>query len=178
VLSAQTPRARCWPRKAGPPPQQAGLEWVASKSPRWHHHYSPTPTPSFATSVGLTWRGLPRGSIEAPPCASAYWAGPRIWVPGANDPGPSGERLQRSGRVAVAPASPTTGSEPARHKATPSSACSPTAPVGVRRGRASGGGGVWAFVAAGSARWLLDAALEWDNRQPVCGSLSRPGVGW
>ncbi|APD48918.1 MULTISPECIES: inositol monophosphatase family protein [unclassified Synechococcus] len=90
VLSAQTPELGVLAEESGRHPSEAALEWCVDPldgTTNYAHSY-----PFFATSVGLTWRGLPLlGAIEAPALRQCYWAAPGLgaWC---ND-----QRLQVSG---------------------------------------------------------------------------------
>ncbi|MFZ0407994.1 MAG: inositol monophosphatase family protein [Cyanobium sp.] len=73
VLSAATPGLGILAEESGRRPGTGDLEWCVDPldgTTNYAHSF-----PFFATSVGLTWRGLPLlGALEAPALGQSFWA--------------------------------------------------------------------------------------------------------
>lgn len=102
VLATRTPELGVLAEESGRRPSDADLEWCVDPldgTTNYAHSY-----PFFATSVGLTWRGLPLlGAIDMPSLQECYWAAPGqgAWC--------NGQRLQVSGSTDLASSLLVTG---------------------------------------------------------------------
>jgi len=170
VLDASRPTPEL--RGAGdgkrPPPSEPALDGLR-RSLDWHRPITPTPTPSSPPSVGPHpgWGCRWLSASRRRPAASATRAAPVPWVPGCNDPAPSGSGCTRSGqRRCLVTASPTTARGQPRHQLR-EFCWSPTHPW--RPAVAASGRWIWPSWRR-PARWLLERGLSSWNHRTRCGA--------